>query len=241
MLDSARRSENKGRIAHALHMTSVAATSMGDGIRGAILAGEAREAAGDAGSPTAQAHANYALGLALESVDPADALAHLELASKYAATAHNRWVEAFSLTEVHWLQSKRGERLSALLSQQGLGGDDPSRKSRAGECCRNRSEQRSIVVGQLRPFGLAPQDGSGPSRAVVVKADRTRAARTVVVATGDGAGNVHPIAAVVCALAARGDDVHVLGHEPIRAPITITRCNSWFQQFAMASRAEQIC
>ncbi len=114
MLDSARRSGNKGRIAHALYMSSVAATSVGDGIRGAILAGEAREAAGQVGSPTAQAHANYALGLALESVDQADALAHLELASAFAATARNRWVEAFSLTEVHWLQFKQGECVDAL-------------------------------------------------------------------------------------------------------------------------------
>lgn len=114
MLESARRSGNKGRIAHALYMGSVAATSTGDGIRGAILAGEAREAAADAGSPTALAQANYALGLALEGVDPADALAHLERASTYAKAARNRWVEAFSLTEVHWLQAKSGDRLSAL-------------------------------------------------------------------------------------------------------------------------------
>jgi len=114
MLESARRSENKGRIAHALYMTSVGATSLGDGIRGAILAGEAREAAGEGGSPTARAQANYALGLALESVDTADALVHLERASAYAAVARNRWVEAFSLTEVHWLQAKRGDRLTAL-------------------------------------------------------------------------------------------------------------------------------
>ena len=114
MLESARRSENKGRVAHALYMGSVAATSAGDGIRGAILAGEAREAAADAGSPTALAQANYALGLALEGVDPADALAHLEQASTFAKRARNRWIEAFSLTEVHWLQAKSGDRLSAL-------------------------------------------------------------------------------------------------------------------------------
>ncbi len=114
LLESARRSENKGRIAHALYMMSVAATSLGDGIRGAILAGEAREVAREVGSPTAQAQASYALGLALESVDPAEALAHFEAASDHAAAARNRWIEAFILTEVHWLHAKRGDRLSAL-------------------------------------------------------------------------------------------------------------------------------
>ena len=114
MLTSAQRSGNKARVAHASYMRSVAATSIGDGIRGAILAGEARQAAAEAGSPTAQAQANYALGLTLESVDPSEALAHLERASALAALAGNRWVEAFSLTEVHWLQARRGDRLSAL-------------------------------------------------------------------------------------------------------------------------------
>ncbi len=114
MSTSARLAGSPARIAHALYMRSVAETSVGEGIRGAILAGEAWESARQAGSPTAEAQANYALGLALENADPADALAHLELASALAAGAGNRWVEAFSLTEVHWLQARQGDHLNAL-------------------------------------------------------------------------------------------------------------------------------
>ena len=115
MLLSAQRSGSNGRITHALYMRSVAQTSVGNGIRGAVLAGEARAAADTAGSPTAHAQADYALGLALESTDPNEALAHLERSSSVAATAGNRWIEAFSLTEVHWLQARQGEHLMALV------------------------------------------------------------------------------------------------------------------------------
>ncbi|MEO6651761.1 MAG: BTAD domain-containing putative transcriptional regulator [Ilumatobacteraceae bacterium] len=114
MLDSARRSDNPGRTAHALYMLSVASTSTGDSIRGAMLAGEAWEAAKRVGSPTASAQANYARGLALESVDPDEAFDHLELASDLAARAGNRWVQAFALTEVHWLSARRDDPLAAL-------------------------------------------------------------------------------------------------------------------------------
>ena len=58
------------RLAHALYMRSVACTSLGDSVKGAQLAGEARAAADACGSPTAHAQARYALGLALESTDP---------------------------------------------------------------------------------------------------------------------------------------------------------------------------
>ncbi|MGI8755527.1 MAG: BTAD domain-containing putative transcriptional regulator [Acidimicrobiales bacterium] len=114
MLQSARRSGSHARIAHALYMRSVAQTSIGDGIRGAVLAGEASAAAAAAGSPTAHAQASYALGVALERTDPNEALAHLERASAVAAEAGNRWIEAFALTEVHWLRAKQGQHLRAL-------------------------------------------------------------------------------------------------------------------------------
>lgn len=114
MLASARRSDEPGRIAHALYMLSVASTSTGDPIRGAMLAGEASQAAIRVGSPTASAQANYARGLALESVDPDEAFEHLVRASDLAASAGNRWVQAFALTEVHWLRARRGEPLTAL-------------------------------------------------------------------------------------------------------------------------------
>lgn len=97
-----------------MYMLSVASTSTGDSIRGAMLAGEAWEAAKRVRSPTASAQANYARGLALESVDPDEAFEHLELASNLAAGAGNRWVQAFALTEVHWLRARRDDPLTAL-------------------------------------------------------------------------------------------------------------------------------
>lgn len=114
MLGSARESDDAGRIAHAMYMLSVASTSTGDSIRGAMLAGEAGEAARRVGSPTASAQASYARGLALESVDPDEAFHHLVLASDLAAGAGNRWVQAFALTEVHWLRARRDDPLTAL-------------------------------------------------------------------------------------------------------------------------------
>lgn len=114
MLGSARRSGSNARVAHALYMRSVAQTSVGDPIRGAALAGEAKAAAEAVGSPTAHAQADYALGLALEGTDPNEALMHLERASAAGAEAGDRWIEAFSLTEVYWLRARQGEHLEAL-------------------------------------------------------------------------------------------------------------------------------
>lgn len=114
MVATARRSGNDARLAHALYMRSVAETSVGNPVQGAVLAGEARAAADASRSPTACASAAYALGLALEATDPTTAREHLERASRTAAEAGNRWIEAFSLTEVHWLQGRHGEHTTAL-------------------------------------------------------------------------------------------------------------------------------
>ncbi len=111
---AARRAGVSGWIAHALYMQSVAQTSVGDEIRGAVLAGEARAAADAAGSPSARARADYALGLALESTDSNEALDLLNRAARVGAGAGNRWIEAFALTEVHSLRAKQGEHLLAL-------------------------------------------------------------------------------------------------------------------------------
>ena len=114
MIEAARRSGNDAQVAHALYMRSVAETSVGETVRGAALAGEAKAAADASGSPTAHARAAYALGLALEATDPDEALDHLERASRTGAEAGNRWIEAFSLTEVHWLRARHGDQTAAL-------------------------------------------------------------------------------------------------------------------------------
>lgn len=115
MVLSGRTSGDTAQTAHALYMSSVAQTSIGDAIGGAVLAGEAREAAMSCGSPTAMAQAAYALGLALEQERPDEALQQLERACRHAADAGNRWLEAFALTEVYSLKAKSGELHEALV------------------------------------------------------------------------------------------------------------------------------
>ena len=114
MLDSARSDGSAARLAHALYMHSVADTSVGRSVRGAALAGEAQAAANSSGSPTAKAQAGYALGLVLEATDPAESAALLRAAADTAAATGNRWIEAFALTEVWWLEARLGDARAAL-------------------------------------------------------------------------------------------------------------------------------
>jgi hypothetical protein len=113
MIDSARQG-SPARLAHALYMRSVAYTSVGDNLKGQQFAKKASAAARASGSPTANAQASYALGLALESTDPAEAAVHLEQAADLARQAGNRWIEAFALTEVLWLQARQNLPRAAL-------------------------------------------------------------------------------------------------------------------------------
>ena len=107
--DRVQRDGSPARLTHALYMRSVAHTSIGEYVKGAQLAGEARAAATTSGSPTAHAQASYALGLALESTNPIEATEHLRRAVDLARDADNRWIEAFALTEVLWLRAREGE------------------------------------------------------------------------------------------------------------------------------------
>ncbi|MGH8241611.1 MAG: hypothetical protein ACREXP_31955, partial [Steroidobacteraceae bacterium] len=113
LLDDA-RSGSTARLTHALYMRSVAFTSVGDPVRGAALADEALDAARQCGSPTALAQALYALGVSLKSTDAAGATEHLQRAADVAAGAGNRWIQAFALTEVLWLEAREGSPLTAL-------------------------------------------------------------------------------------------------------------------------------
>ena len=108
------RGGTPARLAHALYMRSVAETSMGRTVRGAILAGEAQAPAAASGSPTALAGAEYALGLALEGSEPAESLRHLRTAAELAHSVGNRWMEAFAQTEVWWLEARNGDLRTAL-------------------------------------------------------------------------------------------------------------------------------
>jgi predicted ATPase/DNA-binding SARP family transcriptional activator len=108
------RGGTPARLAHALYMRSVAETSMGRTVRGAILAGEAQAPATASGSPTALAGAAYALGLALEGSEPVESLRHLRTAAQLARSVGNRWMEAFAQTEVWWLEARNGDLRTAL-------------------------------------------------------------------------------------------------------------------------------
>ena len=113
MVTSARRG-SPSRLAHALYMRSVAETSVGRTVHGAILAGEAQATARASGSPTARAQAAYALGLALEGSEPAESLRLLRESAQLAGAAGNRWIEAFAQTEVWWLEARNGDVRTAL-------------------------------------------------------------------------------------------------------------------------------
>jgi predicted ATPase len=116
MLESARAAGSAARLTHALYMRSVAATSVGDGPRGEELADEARAVADVSGSATAIAQARYAAGVAVESAAPDEARALLTESVEAARAVRNRWVEAFALTEVLWLEAQAGGSLSALAA-----------------------------------------------------------------------------------------------------------------------------
>jgi tetratricopeptide (TPR) repeat protein len=113
MIASAQRG-SPARLAHALYMRSVAFTAVGDKVRGAEFASNASVAAADSGSPTAYAQALYAQGLARKSTSPQDATAELQRAADIAREAGNRWIQAFALTEVLWLEAGQGHPREAL-------------------------------------------------------------------------------------------------------------------------------
>ncbi|MGB8196932.1 MAG: BTAD domain-containing putative transcriptional regulator [Acidimicrobiales bacterium] len=102
------------RLAHALYMRSVAYTTVGDGVRGAEFAARSAVAASESGSPTAKAQALYAQGLAHKTTDPQAATDELGFAADIARDAGNRWIQAFALTEVLWLDARRGRPREAL-------------------------------------------------------------------------------------------------------------------------------
>jgi predicted ATPase len=113
MVASARDGGSPARLAHALYMRSVAATSVGEPT-GSELASESTALADRSGSPTAIAEAAYAVGLALEGEAPERAATALRRSAEVAASAGNRWIEAFALTEVRWLEARKGDPAHAL-------------------------------------------------------------------------------------------------------------------------------
>jgi len=101
-------------MTHALYMSSVAATSVGDAARGAVVAEQAAVAAERCGSPTARAQAAYAEGLGRRATDSERAERALRLAADLGEAAGNRWIRAFALTEVDWMLAQGGRPADAL-------------------------------------------------------------------------------------------------------------------------------
>jgi tetratricopeptide (TPR) repeat protein len=113
MIASAQKG-SAARLAHALYMRSVAFTTVGDNVEGAHFAADSGVAAANSGSPTAHAEALYAQGLARKSTSPQEATAELQRAADIARDAGNRWIQAFALTEVLWLEARQGRPREAL-------------------------------------------------------------------------------------------------------------------------------
>jgi len=113
MVDSA-KTGSAARLAHAYYMRSVAYSSVGDTTSGIRLAEMSRDVAARSGSPTALAQALYAGGVALTVSDPIGAADQLRRAADVAKDAGNRWIQAFALTEVLWLDASQGRPREAL-------------------------------------------------------------------------------------------------------------------------------
>ncbi len=155
VVSSARRG-SPSRLAHALYMRSVAETSVGRTVQGAILAGEARATAHASGSPTARAQASYALGLALEGSEPTESLRLLRESAQLAGAAGNRWIEAFAQTEVWWLEARKGDVRTALTGS-----------GRVIDTWHRGGDWASLRLSLRRVFGLLTQIGDYYGAAVL--------------------------------------------------------------------------
>ncbi len=113
MVESA-ETGSAARLAHAYYMRSVAYSSVGDTTNGIRLAAMSHDAAARSGSPTALAQALYAEGVALTAFNPVGAADQLQRAADVARDAGNRWIQAFALTEVLWLEASQGRPREAL-------------------------------------------------------------------------------------------------------------------------------
>lgn len=102
------------RLAHAYYMRSVGFSSLGDTVNGVRFAEMACTAAARSGSPSAQAQALYATGASLAATDPEEATILLQEAADVASNVGNRWIQAFALTEVLWLEARQGRPREAL-------------------------------------------------------------------------------------------------------------------------------
>lgn len=163
------RTGSPARLAHALYMRSVAETSVGRTVQGAIMAGEASATARACGSPTARAQAAYALGLALEGSDPAESLRLLRESAQLAGLAGNRWIEAFADTEVWWLEARSGDVRTALAGS----GVVIETWNRGGDWANLRLSLRRV-------FGLLAQIGDCQAAAVLHGALNASGANTAL-------------------------------------------------------------
>jgi predicted ATPase len=114
LVDGAVASGDEARIAHAYYMRSLAETRTAGANPGMLYAERATQAALRCRNPTAQAQAEYAVGVWMATTDPAAAREHLERSEALAHDVGNLWFELFARTETLWLEALDGEPLSAL-------------------------------------------------------------------------------------------------------------------------------
>ncbi len=187
------RTGSTARLAHALYMRSVAETSVGRTVQGAIMAGEASATARACGSPTARAQAAYALGLALEGSEPAESLRLLRESAHLAGSAGNRWIEAFADTEVWWLEARKGDVRTALTGS----GVVIDTWNRGGDWA-------NLKLSLRRVFGLLTKVGDHRAAAVLYGALGAAGATSALPFEPNDA---HDVSAAVSQLrAALGDD-----------------------------------
>ena len=166
LVDVANASGRTGRLAHALYMSSVARTSIGDPDGGARLAAEATVVSGATGSPTAMSQAAYAAGLAAADTSPEDALRLLTESAELADSVGNTWMRSFARTEAMWLRARGGELDEALSGYREVvgtwfrGGDWANQwlslRHVAGILATaGRDDEAALLIGAVQAAGAA--------------------------------------------------------------------------------------
>ena len=114
MVRAARASRDDARLVHALYMAAVGLASAARSEESRSLAEEALSLAQRVRNPTALASALYARAITVEPLDPGRAASMLEQAVEQGVAVGNRWIVAFSRTELTSLAARRGDLDNAL-------------------------------------------------------------------------------------------------------------------------------
>ena len=114
MVASARAGGSSARLAHTLYMRSVAATSVGDVELGAAFAEESTVVAEQCGVTHRDRPGRVRRRARARGECAGRRRRVVAAVGRGGARAGNRWVEAFALTEVLWLEARKGDPARAL-------------------------------------------------------------------------------------------------------------------------------